>query len=58
MTQKQLAAKAGMAQNAVSRMENGKHSVTLRTVQRIAAALGYAVIVDFKSMKRGMLAVA
>ncbi|MEK7382749.1 MAG: helix-turn-helix transcriptional regulator [Elusimicrobiota bacterium] len=58
LTQKQLAAKVGMAQNAVSRLENGEHSMTLRTVQRIAAALGYAVLVDFKPMKRGAPAVA
>lgn len=58
MTQKQLAHKAGMAQNAVSRIEKGENSLTLRTVQRVAAALGYIVKVEFKPVKRKSLAVA
>jgi len=58
MTQKQLAHKAGMAQNAVSRIESGENSLTLRTVQRVAAALGYIVQVKFKPAKRRSLAVA
>lgn len=58
MTQKQLAHKAGMAQNAVSRIESGENSLTLRTIQRVAAALGYIVLVEFKPAKRRSLAVA
>lgn len=58
MTQKQLANRAGMAQNAVSRIEKGENSLTLRTVQRVAAALGYIVEVEFKPAKRRALAVA
>ena len=58
MTQKQLAHKAGMAQNAVSRIEKGENSLTLRTVQRVAAALGYIVKIEFEPAKRGALAAA
>ena len=47
MTQKQLAARARMKQNAVSRIEKGANSLTLRTVQKVAAALGYRAVVDF-----------
>jgi len=49
-TQKQLAARAGMKQHAVSRIEKGEISLTLRTVQRVAKALGCAVEVDFKPL--------
>lgn len=50
LTQTELASKAGMAQNAVSRIEKGSNSLTLRTVQRVAAALGYSVAVEFKPL--------
>lgn len=52
MTQKQLAARAHMQQNAVSRIEKGENSLTLRTVQKMAAALGYRVVVDFQPVRR------
>ena len=57
LTQKQLATRAHMQQNAVSRIEKGENSLTLRTVQKMATALGYEVVVDFKPAKR-RLAVA
>lgn len=47
MTQKQLASRARMQQNAVSRIEKGENSLTLRTVQKVATALGYRVVLDF-----------
>jgi len=47
LTQRQLATRARMQQNAVSRIEKGENSLTLKTVQKVAAALGYRVIVDF-----------
>jgi transcriptional regulator with XRE-family HTH domain len=39
-TQAQLAERAGMATQAVSRIERGERSPTLETVDRLAAALG------------------
>lgn len=47
LTQKQLAARAKLQQNAVSRIEKGENSLTLRTVQKMATALGCRVVVDF-----------
>lgn len=47
LTQKQLASRARMQQNAVSRIEKGENSLTLKTVQKVAAALGYRVVLDF-----------
>ncbi|HXT01437.1 MAG TPA: helix-turn-helix transcriptional regulator [Elusimicrobiota bacterium] len=58
LTQKQLADKAGMAQNAVSRIEKGENSLTLRTVQRLAGALGCVVELEFKPVKGRPLAAA
>lgn len=58
LTQKALAEKAHMQQNAVSRIEKGENSLTLRTMQKVAAAMGYQVTVDFKPMKRRPLAMA
>jgi ribosome-binding protein aMBF1 (putative translation factor) len=48
MTQKELAARLKMNQNAVSRLEACEHSMTLRTLQRVAAALGYEIDIRFK----------
>lgn len=47
LTQKELAARAKLQQNAVSRIEKGVNSLTLRTVQKVATALGCRVVVDF-----------
>lgn len=47
LTQKQLAFRAKLQQNAVSRIEKGENSLTLRTVQKVAAALGCRVVFDF-----------
>jgi len=54
LTQKQLAAKAGMAQHALSRIEQGEKGLTLRTVQRLAYALGCVVELEFKPMKSAL----
>jgi transcriptional regulator with XRE-family HTH domain len=39
MTQEQLAAKVGMNRPDLSDIENGKHSPTLKTIERLADAL-------------------
>ena len=39
LTQQELAKKAGIRQETLSRLESGKHSPTLRTVDKIDAAL-------------------
>jgi transcriptional regulator with XRE-family HTH domain len=50
LTQTQLAAACGMNQTTVSRLENpdNKHSVTLATLNKVAAALGCNMRVVFK----------
>lgn len=49
MTQAELAERIGTTQSAVARMETaiGKHSPTIATLRRYAAALGYRVQVRF-----------
>lgn len=39
LTQEKLAAKAGLARNFVSMVENGDRNVTLGTIQKLATAL-------------------
>lgn len=50
LTQTQLAAACGMNQTTISRLENpdNKHSVTLATLNKVAAALGANMRVVFK----------
>ena len=43
LTQKQLGAKLGMPQSQISRMEKNPESVTYKTLQRVAKALGVKI---------------
>jgi transcriptional regulator with XRE-family HTH domain len=43
MTQKEVAERAGIRQEHLSRIDAGRYAVTLETVQAIAAALGASV---------------
>jgi len=43
LTQQQLAEKAGLGQSHISRLENGEHSPSHLTLEKIACALGKAV---------------
>jgi DNA-binding XRE family transcriptional regulator len=43
MTQKKLAAKTGMPQSAIARIESGRKGLSLATLSRVAAALGKEV---------------
>jgi DNA-binding XRE family transcriptional regulator len=43
MTQDELAAKSGLPQSHISRLESGKHSPSRVTLEKIAAALGLSV---------------
>lgn len=47
MTQGELAAVSGTSQPAIAAYESGRKSPTLRTLTRIAGALGYELIVGF-----------
>lgn len=46
LTQKELASLAGMAQQSVNRIEAGKHSPKIDTVEKIANALGYRLAIE------------
>ena len=47
LTQKQLAEKTGISQADISRLERGTANPSVRTLQRIASALGRKVQIEF-----------
>lgn len=48
LTQKQLAAKSGIAQGDISKLENGNGNPSLKTLQRLAAAMGTRLRLEFE----------
>ena len=48
MTQKELAAKTGLAQSHISRLESGNYNPRLKFLKRVAAGLGKEVHISFK----------
>jgi ribosome-binding protein aMBF1 (putative translation factor) len=52
LTQEQLAAKAGLPQSHISRLESGQHSPTAKTLEKIASALGVSVSVFDPSVEQ------
>lgn len=48
LTQKQLAARTGIAQSDISKLEGGNGNPSLKTLQRIAAGLGMRVKIEFQ----------
>lgn len=49
INQKELAKRLDLSQSAISKAENGRGDLSLKTVFRIAAALGFAPVVAFES---------
>jgi ribosome-binding protein aMBF1 (putative translation factor) len=47
LTQAQLAERVGTSHSAISRIESGQHATSLRTLERLAAALGTHLVVGF-----------
>ena len=47
LTQQQLATKAGIPRTVVSRIESGKHNITLGTLMNIADSMGEEVEIRF-----------
>ncbi len=47
LTQKELAQRCGLRQNAISRLENGGASPTVRTLQQLARGLGKRLEIRF-----------
>ncbi|MCM1530592.1 MAG: helix-turn-helix transcriptional regulator [Alistipes sp.] len=47
ITQKELSQKSGIAQGDISKLENGNANPSLRTLQRLAAAMGKTLKIEF-----------
>ena len=47
LTQSELAARCGMKQSALSRLETGKTSPTLKTLQQLADGMGKKLVIQF-----------
>jgi len=50
LTQKELADRCGIAQEAVARLESAKHTSSLPTLIKVATALGKRVEIRFKKL--------
>lgn len=48
LTQKQLAEKCGIKQSNISRLERGKANPTIKFLQKIADALDYDLVIEFR----------
>jgi len=47
LTQKQLSERTGIAQADISRLENGNANPSLKTLKRLAAAMGMTLKIEF-----------
>ncbi|MCH3951178.1 MAG: helix-turn-helix domain-containing protein [Acidaminococcus sp.] len=47
LTQKELAAKSGMTQSDISKIENGNANPSIKTLQRLAAGMGKVLQINF-----------
>ena len=47
ITQKELSQKSGIAQGDISKLENGNATPSIKTLQRLAAALGKTLKIEF-----------
>ena len=47
LTQKELSERTGIAQGDISKLENGNANPSLKTLQRLAAAMGKSVKISF-----------
>ncbi|MBX5444140.1 helix-turn-helix transcriptional regulator [Sphaerobacter sp.] len=57
LTQKEAAARSGLKQQAISRLERAATNVTLATLQRYLGALGYTVVVSLRDKTTGRVVV-
>lgn len=49
LTQEELAARVGTSHSAISRIESGRHKVSVDTLQRVADALDARLLIGFES---------
>jgi len=47
LTQKELSERSGIAQGDISKMENGNANPSIRTLQRLASAMGKKLRIEF-----------
>lgn len=47
LTQKELSERSGIAQGDISKLENGNANPSIRTLQRLAAAMGKTLKIEF-----------
>ncbi len=47
LTQKELSARSGIAQGDISKLENGNANPSIKTLQRLAAAMGKTLRIEF-----------
>ena len=47
LTQKELSERSGIAQGDISKMENGNANPSVRTLQRLANAMGKTLKIEF-----------
>ncbi|RIK10777.1 MAG: XRE family transcriptional regulator [Acidobacteria bacterium] len=52
ISQQQLAERVGTSHSAISRLESGRHRVSVHTLQRVANALGVRLLIGFESGPR------
>lgn len=52
LTQQELAAKTGIAQTEISRIENGTRNPSLKILQRLADGMGMVLKVSFEPKKK------
>ena len=52
MTQKEISEKTGIAQPDISKLENGNANPSVRTLQRLANAMGMELKVKFQPIKK------
>ena len=50
MTQKELSARTGIAQADISKLENGNANPSIKTLKRLASALGCRLKIEFASL--------
>lgn len=53
LTQRELARLAGVPQPVIARLESGRHTPALRTLERLAQRLGLALVVDLVPVEQG-----
>ena len=55
LTQKELSARTGIAQSDISKLECGNANTSIRTLQRLALAMGMTLHIEFRPNKKSTL---